>query len=58
VLAVAIGVAQMILSIALAYASYTWPPGGTGWPISFFVGVLALASYVAARAWGRRSHRC
>jgi zinc/manganese transport system permease protein len=51
VLAVAIGVAQMTLSIALAYASYTWPPGGTGWPISFFVGVLALASYVAARAW-------
>ncbi|HTJ26213.1 MAG TPA: metal ABC transporter permease [Candidatus Limnocylindria bacterium] len=58
VLAVVFGVAQMTLSVVLAYASYTWPPGGTGWPVSFFVGVLALVSYVAARALARGRGAC
>jgi zinc/manganese transport system permease protein len=57
-LAVLLGVAQMTLSIALAYASYAWPPGGTGWPVSFFVGALALGSYVAARVLARRRDAC
>jgi zinc/manganese transport system permease protein len=56
-LAVALGIVQMTLSIVLAYVSYTWPPGGTGWPVSFFVGALALGSYVAARALAARRER-
>ena len=50
---VCLGVVQMVLSIYLAYASYTWPPGGKGWPVSFFVGILALSTFVIARAIGR-----
>ncbi|MBC5815579.1 MAG: metal ABC transporter permease [Candidatus Eremiobacteraeota bacterium] len=47
--AVIFGAVQMTLSIFLAYASYTWPPGGKGWPVSFFLGVLALGTFVIAR---------
>jgi zinc/manganese transport system permease protein len=58
-LAVVFGVALMTLSIVLAYVSYSWPPGGTGWPVSFFVGAFALGGYVAARAFaGRRERAC
>lgn len=49
-LAVALGIVQMALSISFAYASFTWPPGGKGWPVSFFVGILALGTFVVARA--------
>lgn len=56
--AVAIGIAQIVLSIGLAYASYTWPPGGKGWPVSFFVGLCALLSFVAAREVRRRHGAC
>ncbi len=55
--AVALGIAQMVLSIFLAYASFTWPPGGKGWPVSFFVGVLALVTFVAARAFSAPARR-
>ncbi len=48
-----LGVVQMVLSIYFAYASFTWPPGGKGWPVSFFVGVLALGTFVTARALSR-----
>ena len=47
---VLLGIAQMLLSIYLAYVSFTWPPGGKGWPVSFFIGVLAIGTFVAARA--------
>lgn len=57
-LSVAIGVVQMVLSIGLAYASYTWPPGGKGWPVSFFVGTFALLSFIVARNVGKRGGRC
>jgi len=53
-LSMAIGLAVITLSIALAYESYYWPPGGKGWPVSFFVGALSLAAFVAARAEVRR----
>lgn len=53
-LSMAIGLAVITVSIALAYESYYWPPGGKGWPVSFFVGVLSLGAFVAARAEVRR----
>jgi zinc/manganese transport system permease protein len=58
VLAVLLAFAETTLSVVLAYASYAWPPGGTGWPVSFFVGVLTLGSYVGARAWARWRSAC
>lgn len=66
-IAIAIGAALALLEtwlgIALAYDSYSWPPGGKGWPVSFFITMLALAAYLLARllrpverrlAWERR----
>jgi zinc/manganese transport system permease protein len=53
-LAMGIGFAVIVLSIGLAYESYYWPPGGKGWPVSFFVGVLSLAAFLAARGEVRR----
>jgi len=48
-LAAVIGVGEAWVGITLAYDSYTWPPGGKGWPVSFFITVLALALYLLAR---------
>lgn len=56
-LAMAIAVGETILGIVLAYVSYTWPPGGKGWPVSFFVTILALAAYLAARGWHPATRR-
>jgi len=50
VVATVFGVALMWLSIGLAYASYTFPPGGKGWPVGFFLGGLTLALYAATQA--------
>ena len=50
-LAMALGAAETLAGIVLAYQSYGWPPGGKGWPVSFFVTVLSLGVYLAARAW-------
>lgn len=57
-LAAALGASTMIVSIVLAYDSYSWPPRGTGWPLSFFVVTLTLAEYLLAAvvAW-RQSRR-
>jgi zinc/manganese transport system permease protein len=57
-LAAALGAITMIVSVVLAYDSYTWPPRGYGWPVSFFVVTLTLAEYLlaAAVAW-RQSRR-
>lgn len=57
-MSVGIGVVQMVLSVVLAYLSYAWPPGGKGWPVSFFVGMCALLSFIAAREVGRRRRAC
>lgn len=48
-IAAVLGVLETWAGIVLAYDSYTWPPGGKGWPVSFFITVLALALYLAAR---------
>jgi zinc/manganese transport system permease protein len=44
--AAAIGVAAVWLGILLAYDSFYWPPAGRGWPVSFFVVTLIVASYL------------
>ena len=45
-LAALIGVVVIWVSIALAYNSYYWPPGGRGWPVSFFVVALIFTAYL------------
>ncbi|HEY6538330.1 MAG TPA: metal ABC transporter permease [Candidatus Dormibacteraeota bacterium] len=49
VLAALIGIVITWLSIALAYDSYYWPPGGRGWPVSFFVVALIFTVYLVTR---------
>ncbi len=41
--------------VVLSYASATWPPSHTGWPVSFFVVTLVLALYLGAElvGWAR-----
>lgn len=53
VCAMGIGIGVTWLGIALAFASFDWSRGAQSWPVSFFVAVLALAAYVAARAYRR-----
>jgi len=48
-LAAVVGVLETWLGIVLAYDSYGWPPGGKGWPVSFFITILALGVYLLAR---------
>lgn len=49
--AAALGVMETWAGIVLAYDSYywTWPVSGKGWPVSFFITVLALGVYLLAR---------
>lgn len=47
-LAVAIGLVATWAGVALAYASYYWPPLHQGWPVSFFVVVVVLLSYLSS----------
>ena len=56
VLAALLGVLETWLGIILAYDSYYWPPGGKGWPVSFFITSLALLFYLLAR-WTRPAFR-
>jgi hypothetical protein len=53
-LAMALGIAEAWVSIALAYASFAWSRGAQSWPVSFFVAALALGVYLVARALGAR----
>jgi zinc/manganese transport system permease protein len=48
--AAALGVVETWAGIVLAYDSYfwTWPTSGKGWPVSFFITVLALGIYLPA----------
>lgn len=41
-----IGVSATWLGIVLAYDSYSWPPHGHGWPLSFFVVGAVLLFYL------------
>lgn len=52
-LAIALGIGEAWLAIVLAYASFGWGNGARSWPVSFFVAVLALGAYVAARTYRR-----
>ncbi len=47
--AAALGVGEAWIAIVLAYASFGWSRGGEGWPVSFFVAVLALGALLVAR---------
>lgn len=56
--AAGLGLAASWIGVVLAYDSFNWPPAGHGWPVSFFIVTLVLASYllsgVAVRARSRR----
>lgn len=56
-LAATLGVLETWAGIVLAYDSYTWPPGGKGWPVSFFITMLALGVYLLARLRGTGKDR-
>ncbi|MDA8288594.1 MAG: metal ABC transporter permease [Actinomycetota bacterium] len=57
VVAAGIGVLATWLGILLAYDSYTWPPSGRGWPVSFFIVVLVFCFYLLAQLHGRKLTR-
>ena len=44
-----LGMMATWMGIVLAYDSFGWPPGGRGWPVSFFVSVVVLLFYLLAR---------
>ncbi|WP_100488511.1 metal ABC transporter permease [Sporolactobacillus pectinivorans] len=44
-----LGMFSMWAGIVLAYDSFHWPPFGRGWPVSFFVCILILVSYLLTR---------
>ena len=52
-----IGTAATWLGIVLAYDSYSWPPSGHGWPVSFFVVLAILAAYLLSGAVAARRRR-
>ncbi len=56
-LASALGLAATWIGIVLAYDSYGWPPHHDGWPVSFFVVMLVLVSYVGCGVAGARGRR-
>lgn len=45
--AAAVGLAATWAGVALAYASYDWPPAHAGWPISFFVVAIVFLVFLA-----------
>ena len=47
-LAAAIGLVATWAGVALAYFSYYWPPVHQGWPVSFFVVVVVLVTYLGS----------
>jgi zinc/manganese transport system permease protein len=51
------GTAATWLGILLAYDSYYWPPGGRGWPVSFFVVALVVLGYLLTYARPPRRRR-
>ena len=44
-----LGMMATWMGIVLAYDSFGWPPGGRGWPVSFFICVVVLLFYLLAR---------
>ncbi|MDI3313070.1 MAG: metal ABC transporter permease [Mycobacterium sp.] len=51
--AAAVGVASTWVGVVLAYDSFTWPPNGKGWPVSFFVVAVVCTAYLLAAFAGR-----
>ena len=50
---VVLGMMATWTGIVLAYDSFGWPPGGRGWPVSFFVSIVILLFYLLARLWAK-----
>ncbi|MBC5800511.1 MAG: metal ABC transporter permease [Candidatus Eremiobacteraeota bacterium] len=50
-LAIVLGVSDVWLSTGLAYASFGWSSGHAGWPVSFFVAIIALGMLLGARTF-------
>jgi zinc/manganese transport system permease protein len=44
-----LGMMATWIGIVLAYDSFGWPPGGRGWPVSFFICIVILLFYLLAR---------
>jgi zinc/manganese transport system permease protein len=56
--AVLIGIGATWLGIVLAYDSYSWPPVGHGWSVSFFVVTIVFVAYLLSgvpRQWRTRT---
>jgi zinc/manganese transport system permease protein len=51
--AAGVGLAATWAGVALAYASYRWPPAHTGWPISFFIVAIVFVVFLAVELPGR-----
>lgn len=49
-LSVLFAVVAAWLGIALAYASYYWPPAGRGYPVSFLIALIIFVQYLGASA--------
>lgn len=56
-LAAAVGTGAIWLGAWLSYASVHWPPGGRGWPVSFFVVALLFTAYAATMPVPTRRRR-
>ena len=50
---VLIGIASMWIGIIMAYDSYSWPPYGKGWSVSFFISMLVFLFYLFSTILGR-----
>jgi zinc/manganese transport system permease protein len=42
------GLVATLAGIVLAYDSYSWPPAGRGWPVSFFIVAIVFVGYLLA----------
>jgi len=52
--AAGLGVVATWLGVLLAYDSFSWPPAGRGWPVSFFVVTLIAGCYLVSYLRPRR----
>ncbi len=53
-LAVGLGLLDVWLGVLLSYDSYTWPPAGRGWPVSFFIVAVMIVTHGVSHV---RPHR-
>jgi len=57
VVAAGVGLAATWAGVALAYASYRWPPSHSGWPISFFIVAIVFVAFLAVELPSRIRRR-